>query len=60
MLEGYTTLGYLAGKTDRMTLGLLVTGVMYRYRAPCLVGARGRRGGRGAQDLARACPVVCR
>ncbi|MGH4013968.1 MAG: LLM class F420-dependent oxidoreductase [Pseudonocardiaceae bacterium] len=31
MLEGYTTLGYLAGKTDRMTLGLLVTGVMYRY-----------------------------
>jgi F420-dependent oxidoreductase-like protein len=31
MLEGYTTLGYLAGWTDRMTLGLLVTGVMYRY-----------------------------
>jgi F420-dependent oxidoreductase-like protein len=31
MLEGYTTLGYLAAKTDRMTLGLLVTGVMYRY-----------------------------
>lgn len=31
MLEGYTTLGYLAGLTDRMTLGLLVTGVMYRY-----------------------------
>lgn len=31
MLEGYTTLGYLAGKTERMTLGLLVTGVMYRY-----------------------------
>ncbi len=31
MLEGYTTLGYLAGRTDRMTLGLLVTGVMYRY-----------------------------
>ncbi|HEY2762480.1 MAG TPA: LLM class F420-dependent oxidoreductase [Pseudonocardiaceae bacterium] len=31
MLEGYTTLGYLAGTTDRMTLGLLVTGVMYRY-----------------------------
>ncbi|MGH3915875.1 MAG: LLM class F420-dependent oxidoreductase [Pseudonocardiaceae bacterium] len=31
MLEGYTTLGYLAGQTDRMTLGLLVTGVMYRY-----------------------------
>lgn len=31
MLEGYTTLGYLAGQTQRMTLGLLVTGVMYRY-----------------------------
>ena len=31
MLEGYTTLGYLAAQTDRMTLGLLVTGVMYRY-----------------------------
>ena len=31
MLEGYTTLGYLAAKTDRMALGLLVTGVMYRH-----------------------------
>lgn len=31
MLEAYTTLGYLAAKTDRMTLGVLVTGVMYRY-----------------------------
>jgi F420-dependent oxidoreductase-like protein len=31
MLEGYTTLGYLAAKTSRMTLGLLVTGVMYRH-----------------------------
>jgi F420-dependent oxidoreductase-like protein len=31
MLEGYTTLGYLAGSTERMTLGLLVTGVMYRH-----------------------------
>ena len=31
MLEGYTTLGYVAGKTERMTLGLLVSGVMYRY-----------------------------
>jgi F420-dependent oxidoreductase-like protein len=30
MLESYTTLGYVAGKTDRMTLGVLVTGVMYR------------------------------
>jgi F420-dependent oxidoreductase-like protein len=31
MLEAYTTLGYVAGKTDRMTLGVLVTGVMYRH-----------------------------
>ncbi|GAA1241425.1 TIGR03560 family F420-dependent LLM class oxidoreductase [Kitasatospora nipponensis] len=31
MLEGYTTLGYLAALTERMTLGLMVTGVMYRH-----------------------------
>ncbi|MET7420459.1 LLM class F420-dependent oxidoreductase [Dactylosporangium sp. NPDC005555] len=31
MLEGYTTLGYLAALTEKMTLGLLVTGVMYRH-----------------------------
>ena len=31
MLEGYTTLGYLAAITERMTLGLMVTGVMYRH-----------------------------
>ena len=31
MLEAYTTLGYLAGRTERMTLGVLVTGVMYRH-----------------------------
>ncbi|GAA4258961.1 LLM class F420-dependent oxidoreductase [Dactylosporangium darangshiense] len=31
MLEGYTALGYVAALTDRMTLGLLVTGVMYRH-----------------------------
>jgi len=31
MLECYTTLGYLAGQTKRLTLGVLVTGVMYRY-----------------------------
>jgi F420-dependent oxidoreductase-like protein len=31
MLEAYTTLGYLAGITERMTLGVLVTGVMYRH-----------------------------
>jgi F420-dependent oxidoreductase-like protein len=30
MLEGYTSLGFLAGQTQRMTLGLLVTGVTYR------------------------------
>ncbi|GAA2189988.1 LLM class F420-dependent oxidoreductase [Micromonospora lupini] len=31
MLEAYTTLGYVAAQTQRMTLGVLVTGVMYRY-----------------------------
>jgi len=31
MLEGYTTLGFLAAHTQRITLGLLVTGVTYRY-----------------------------
>ena len=31
MLEGYTSLGFLAGQTQRMRLGLLVTGVTYRH-----------------------------
>lgn len=31
MLEAYTTLGYLAALTNRMRLGALVTGVIYRY-----------------------------
>ncbi|MEV7429333.1 MULTISPECIES: LLM class F420-dependent oxidoreductase [unclassified Nocardioides] len=31
MLEGYTTLGYLAALTRRVRLGLLVTGVTYRH-----------------------------
>ncbi|HEY2957867.1 MAG TPA: TIGR03560 family F420-dependent LLM class oxidoreductase [Actinomycetota bacterium] len=31
MLEAYTTLGYVAGGTARMTLGVLVTGVTYRH-----------------------------
>jgi len=31
MLEGYTALGFLAGRTETLTLGLLVTGVMYRH-----------------------------
>ncbi len=53
MLEGYTTLGYLAGLTRRVTLGLLVTGVMYRHPGvlaktvttlDVLSGGRGRLG----------------
>ncbi len=31
MLEGYTALGFLAGQTGRLQLGLLVTGVTYRH-----------------------------
>jgi len=31
MLEGYTTLGYLAGQTDNVRLSLLVTGTTYRH-----------------------------
>jgi F420-dependent oxidoreductase-like protein len=31
MLEGYTTLGFLAAQTTTVTLGLLVTGVTYRH-----------------------------
>ncbi len=31
MLEGYTTLGFLAAHTSRLRLGLLVTGVTYRH-----------------------------
>lgn len=31
MLEGYTALGFVAGKTDRLRLRLLVTGVTYRH-----------------------------
>jgi F420-dependent oxidoreductase-like protein len=31
MLEGYTALGFLAGCTERIDLGLLVTGVTYRH-----------------------------
>ena len=31
MLEGYTSLGFLAGQTRHLELGLLVTGVTYRH-----------------------------
>src|SRR5579862_6030089 len=31
MLEGYTSLGFLAGQTQSMMLSLLVTGVTYRH-----------------------------
>lgn len=33
MLEAYTTLGYIAAATERMKLGTLVTGVIYRNPA---------------------------
>jgi F420-dependent oxidoreductase-like protein len=31
MLEGYTSLGFLAGRTERIALSVLVTGVTYRH-----------------------------
>lgn len=31
MLEAYTTLGYFAGLTEKIRLGALITGVIYRY-----------------------------
>jgi len=31
MMEAYTTLGYFAGLTEKAYLGVLVTGVIYRY-----------------------------
>lgn len=31
MLEGYTSLGFIAAQTERMRLGLLVSGVTYRH-----------------------------
>jgi F420-dependent oxidoreductase-like protein len=31
MLEGYTALGYVAAQTQKMSLGLLVSGVTYRH-----------------------------
>ncbi|MBL8079896.1 MAG: TIGR03560 family F420-dependent LLM class oxidoreductase [Anaerolineales bacterium] len=33
MLEAYTTLGYFAGLTEKVQLGVLVTGVIYRHPA---------------------------
>ena len=33
MLEAYTTLGYVAGLTEKARLGVLVTGVIYRHPA---------------------------
>jgi Luciferase-like monooxygenase len=30
-LEGYTSMGFLAAQTDKITLSMLVTGVTYRY-----------------------------
>ncbi len=33
MLEGYSTLGFIAGQTERLRLGTLVTGVTYRNPA---------------------------
>src|SRR3979411_1996658 len=34
MLEGYTTLGYLAAHTSQINISLIVTGVTYRHPGP--------------------------
>jgi F420-dependent oxidoreductase-like protein len=53
MLEAYTTLAFVAARTERITLGALVTGVMYRHPGllakivttlDVLSGGRGRLG----------------
>ncbi len=36
MIEGYTTLGFFAGLTERVKIGLLVGGVIYRHPAVVL------------------------
>jgi F420-dependent oxidoreductase-like protein len=36
MLEAYSTLGYMAGLTEKVYLGVLVTGVIYRHPAVLL------------------------
>ncbi len=36
MMEAYTTLGYFAGLTEKVYLGVLVTGVIYRHPAVLL------------------------
>lgn len=36
MLESYTTLGYFAGLTEKVSLGTLVTGIIYRHPAVLL------------------------
>ena len=37
MMEAYTTLGYVAGLTEKVYLGVLVTGVIYRHpSAQCI------------------------
>src|SRR2546428_11675702 len=49
MLEAYSTLGYLAAATERIRLGVLVSGVIYRPPAVVVQAAatgEGRPGGR--------------
>lgn len=57
MLEAYTTLGYLAGRTSTVQLGALVTGVTYRH--PALLAKIGATldvlsGGRATMGLGAA------
>ena len=57
MLEGYTTLGFLAAHTEWMTLSLLVTGVTYRHPgllAKIVTTLDVLSGGRGALGIGAA------
>jgi F420-dependent oxidoreductase-like protein len=57
MLEGYTTLGFLAAHTSTVTLGLLVTGVTYRHPgvlAKMIATLDVLSGGRGALGIGAA------
>ncbi len=58
MLEGNTTLGYVAARTETMTLGLLVTGVSYRHSGLLAARSREREASFGLRLTRNARPAV--